>query len=124
MRRTSARLAQLRAHLDRVRWRDKQACEAYYTLLLAKKSSGPSINLVMMDAVLKEYYKPEHVAFHAAHTNAFGDFLKHTFGDFLKHINKRHNETLYCVADENVPPDRAYLVPIHYYTPPSKPDAE
>jgi hypothetical protein len=43
--------------LNRCKWRDKQANEAYWTLVLAQKTSCPA-NLTSMDAMLKRYYSP------------------------------------------------------------------
>lgn len=90
-----------------MKWRDGQASEAYYTLLLAKKPGGPCINTVMMDAVLKDYYTDDRlVAMARIDENPFVAFLKE------KIVSYGGGPTIFCVADERVPPDRAYLLPI------------
>jgi hypothetical protein len=107
MRRTSARLAQLRQHLHRVKWRDEQALAAYSTLLLAQPPT--KYVLANFDAVLKEYYTDDFAKTVAYETNAFMSF-----------IQKKHSNTMFVVADENVPPDRAYVVPWEYWLPEPK----
>lgn len=97
MRRTSARLAQLRAHLYRTKWRDKQAEEAYWTLILAQKSVGPSVNLVCLDAILKEYYSP--TAFDRAMLECNAS---------LRFLSKKSSNTLFVHPVEECPPNRIY----------------
>lgn len=103
LRRTRSRLAQLKAHLARVKWRDAQAAEAYYTLLLAQKPRS-CVNLVMFDALMKEYYTDELIGTMAVE-NAF-------LTAFRKKAATLDGPMIVCVADERVPPDRAYVVPI------------
>lgn len=99
MRRTSARLAQLRAHLYRTKWRDKQAEDTYWTLILAQKAVGPSVNLVCLDAILKDYYSPTVFDRAMLECNAS-----------LRFMTKKHSNTLYVHPVEHCPPDRIYCI--------------
>lgn len=74
-RRTRSRLAQLREHLDRTRWRDTQALEAYRTLLDAQKP-GTGLSVIAFDAVLKDYYKETDIALMAYAENAMLSFFR------------------------------------------------
>lgn len=96
MRRTSARLTQLRAHCYRTKWRDKQAEEAYWTLVLAQKPRS-CINLVSFDAILKDYYTDDRIKSWSEMDNALA-----VFGTKLSKV-KFH-------FDGRVPSDRIYYV--------------
>jgi len=86
MRRTSARLAQLRRHLDRVKWRDGQAAEAYWTLVCARKAEPPRVNLVVTDAILKEYYSPMRIVFDTTISDVFRSLNKSLSRDKFRYV--------------------------------------
>jgi hypothetical protein len=75
MRRTSARLAQLRQHLHRCKWRDTQAADTYWLLVLAQPPRGASINVSATDALFKRYYNDDTITKMAHETNAALSFL-------------------------------------------------
>jgi hypothetical protein len=75
MRRTSARLAQLRQHLHRCKWRDTQAADTYWLLVLAQPPRGASINVSATDALFKRYYNDDTITKMAYETNAALSFL-------------------------------------------------
>jgi hypothetical protein len=88
MRRTSSRLAQLRRHLYRCKWRDKQAEETYWTLVLAQQPSGPSVNLSGVDAMLKSHYSDAFVKA-MSKQNAFMSFIGSKFAKTTFHFDGR-----------------------------------
>ena len=96
MRRTRSKIAQLKRHLDRVRWRDKQAAQTYYTLLLAQKPRGPTANLTALDVLLKEYYTAESI----------GSEVESSFLNFFRAPAKKHNgsDTYTYVVARNIMP--------------------
>jgi hypothetical protein len=90
-----------------VKWRDGQAMLAWQTLSLARPNQKPAINLVMMDAVLKDYYNQEALVERTFTESPVYAFLK-------KKVEHYGGTTVFCTADERVPPNRAYLVPISF----------
>ncbi len=56
MRRTTARLRQLKTHLERCRWRDEQAALTYRLLSLAQADRPVFGTLTSFDRILKEHY--------------------------------------------------------------------
>lgn len=103
MRRTSARVAQLRQHLDRVKWRDKQAVETYNLL----REALPTTKYVLCDydAQLREYYRADRINELAFGANPFFEFTK-----ALRKTGRELSRTVYCYATEHCPPDRAYII--------------
>ncbi len=97
LRRTSARLTQLREHLYRCKWRDKQAEETYWTLILARKTS-PSINLKAVDSILKSYYNDDLLKAMNAAEGA------------MRHFGKKLSIALYVQPVEECPLGRMYAI--------------
>lgn len=120
MRRTSARIAQLRRHLDRVKWRDTQAAETYR--LLQKAMPRAHYVLSDCDRVLRDYYTDEHINQAVYRSNPFFASLKKEVDSGVEALARKLNRTVYYYATEHCPPDRAYMVGLHLWLPESKLD--